>query len=210
MEEEVVKFWESIQKMMKGQDKTILAGTVSEVNEQERTCSLKVDDVTYEDVRLYGLVKAELKGFCFIPKKDSYVLACRIEGSNSLFVTMFTEVDKILLTMGDKVNVAIDATTLSYQNNEVKLSVTGSKVELSATDIVINGGGLGGLVKVKELTAKINALEKEINNLKKAFSSWVPVAMDGGAALKAAVTGWIKKKIKLTKQADYENTKVKH
>ena len=36
--------------------------------------------------------------------------------------------------------------------------------------ITINGGNLGGLVKIQELTNKLNALEDDINSLKQCFS----------------------------------------
>ena len=49
-----------------------------------------------------------------------------------------------------------------------------------AEEVIINGGKLGGLIKVQELTQKLNALESEVNNLKQLFASWVPVKGDGG------------------------------
>jgi len=53
--------------------------------------------------------------------------------------------------------------------------------------IIINGGNNGGLINIESLVEKINAIEKDINNLKDVFSkSWTPVAQDGGAALKTA------------------------
>lgn len=48
-----------------------------------------------------------------------------------------------------------------------------------AEEVIINGGSLGGIVKVQELTQKLNALESEVNNLKQLFASWVPVKGDG-------------------------------
>ena len=75
MEEDVAKFWGKISRMIKDQDKTVLSGTVSSVNEAERTCTVKTGDVEYEDVRLYGIVKGDLKGFCFIPKIGSQTIS---------------------------------------------------------------------------------------------------------------------------------------
>ena len=69
---------------------------------------------------------------------------------------------------------------------------------------------LGGLVKIAELTDKINLLERELNDLKSALGRWTPVKSDGGAALKLAITSWSAKQLSLTRRGDYEDTKVKH
>lgn len=99
--EEIAKFWNNIERMIRDREKTILQGSVTEVNESERTCSVLVGNVVYEDVRLYGVIKADLKGFVMLPKVGSIVMAGRIEESNELFVIMFTEVDKIIYTVED-------------------------------------------------------------------------------------------------------------
>ena len=81
------------------------------------------------------------------------------------------------------------------------------------SDIVsyfIKGGEFGGLVKVIELTEKLNNLESDINDLKQAFTSWTPVTQDGGAALKATAATWSSSILIETQQSDIENEKVKH
>nr|DAT38267.1 MAG TPA: baseplate protein [Caudoviricetes sp.] len=127
MEEDVGKFWSKIFRLIKDHDKTILSGTVSAVNESDRTCTVKVENVEYEDVRLYGIVKGDLKGFCFIPKIGSQVLAGRIGGSNELFIAMFTEVDKAILTIGEKMNLTVEAENYCIQakNTIIRATPTG-------------------------------------------------------------------------------------
>lgn len=68
----------------------------------------------------------------------------------------------------------------------------------------------GGLVKVGDLVAKLNVLESDLNTLKQAFTAWVVVANDGGAALKAASAAWAGQTITETQVADLENDKIKH
>ena len=79
-----------------------------------------------------------------------------------------------------------------------------------AEEVIINGGELGGLIKVQELTKKINTLESEINDIKQVLSNWTPVPNDGGASLKASVASWAGKQLVLTRREDYEDNKVKH
>ena len=77
-------------------------------------------------------------------------------------------------------------------------------------EVIINGGKLGGLIKVQEITQKLNALESEVNNLKQLLASWVPVKGDGGAVLRGLLGSWAGKRLTLSRREDYEDTKVKH
>ena len=79
-----------------------------------------------------------------------------------------------------------------------------------AEEVIINGGKLGGLIKVQEITQKLNALESEVNNLKQLLESWVPVKGDGGAVLRGLLGSWAGKRLTLSRREDYEDTKVKH
>lgn len=103
--------------------------------------------------------------------------------------------------------------------------VSGSSVIISSIDesdemfiemysevesIQFDGGENEGLVKVKELTTRLNTIEKDINDLKTKLSAWVPVASDGGAALKTAITSWFSKKLTETQKKDIQNDKIKH
>ncbi len=84
-------------------------------------------------------------------------------------------------------------------------------VKFSETEkIEFHGGELGGLIKIEELTNKLNAIEQDINTLKSLFSGWVIVPSDGGAALKTAVTTWAGQTLTITKTDDYEDKNITH
>jgi hypothetical protein len=72
-------------------------------------------------------------------------------------------------------------------------------------EIHLNGTNYGGVVKVIELTDKLNALENDINTLKTAFSSWLVVPNDGGAALKTISATWAGSQLTPTQQTEIEN-----
>lgn len=76
-------------------------------------------------------------------------------------------------------------------------------------EIVLNGGTLGGLVKVGELTERLNLIEKDINSLKQALSGWKPSPNDGGSALKTALSSYFSGSLKETQVEDIENERVK-
>lgn len=151
MNEEVSKFWNKIAWLMKEQEKTVFSGTVSAVDEKNRTCSVQVEDVTYEEVRLYGIVQGDLKGFCFIPKTGSHVLVARIGGSNELFVVMFTEVERAVLTIGENVTVTADAENCLLQVGE-------SVVKATEKGLTFVKGGAGLKKTLEELIDAITKL----------------------------------------------------
>jgi len=77
--------------------------------------------------------------------------------------------------------------------------------------ITLNGGEFGGLIKIEELIKHLNTIEKDLNNLKKVFSSsWTPIAQDGGAALKAAAASWAGQQITETQKDDLEDIAIIH
>ena len=78
------------------------------------------------------------------------------------------------------------------------------------TGIYFNGGLLGGLVKLAEMTSRFNDLESLHNTLQSNFSSWTPVPNDGGAALKTILSsGYVVESVPDSQGSDFENEKVK-
>ena len=79
----------------------------------------------------------------------------------------------------------------------------------TAEQIVFDGGHHGGLVLVRELTQSLNALERDINDLKQVLGTWVPQPQDGGASLKSSVMPWANNAVRQTQIKDLENPKIK-
>lgn len=235
--ESVFQFWQNVTRKTKSlMPLQVFAAQVEEVDEKKRTCKVKINDgVSFEDVRLYGLTDEGLKGFCLIPKQDSMVLVSRIDNGNDLYVTMFSEVDKVLGTIGDKTEVAIDEQSLSYKVEEtevalksddiqvktkgVTFTVSDKKVTVDADEIVFNGGENGGLVKIKELTDKINGLIKAFNDHTHAVSTedlvtTATIGVGGVGAVSGIVPAIGQKVAEFEKSPNnlypYEDPKVKH
>jgi len=97
---------DEISKLLNRRLSNAAAGTfdamVMEVDEQKRTCKVKVGNIEYEDVSLFRTEDETLKGFCLIPKIHSLVLVSRIGGSNMLYVSMFSEIVKVIITVNDE------------------------------------------------------------------------------------------------------------
>lgn len=184
---------------------------IKSVDPEKRTCSVVAEATTYDDVLLYAIENKDLKGFVMLPKVDSMVLVDRLGGSNELYVTMFSEADKVILSIGDKVTAEITDAALNYTNDKVTLEIKENIVKLSADSIEFNGATLGGLVKVGALTEKINSL---IDSFNKHIHPGVITSVAGGSGAPATGTpgntGAPSTPATFLNKADYENDKVKH
>lgn len=164
----------------------IQLGTVLEVNEETRTIEVKPynEGAEFVEVPLQAISEGD-KGIVLIPKKESTVVIGLIDKNNAICLG-FSEIEKVL--------VAIEET----------------KLEITKNGVIFNGGDHGGIIKIEEVIKKINALEKEVNDLKTVFSLWVPSPQDGGLTLKTSLATWAGKQMVQTIKTDIENEKVKH
>jgi hypothetical protein len=105
----------------------------------------------------------------------------------------------------------IAVTFVNKSTGFVSLTTEAEKILIDTETFQMNGGEKGGLINVEDLISKLNAIEKDLNNLKKAFASWVPVLSgDGGAALKVLLAQYSGKLFLETKRSEIEDTKVTH
>lgn len=213
--ESILKFWKNIEQKTKQMlPMQVFPAQVKEVDENNRTCTVRVNDnVDLYDVKLYAVTDKDLKGFCLIPATDSQVLVARIANGNDLFVCSFSVVDKVMGTIGDHTSLLVEEEHIQVKTKQVTIDVSEDKVTVDADKedgIIINGGNNKGLVKVDKLTGQLNKIENDINELKTVFKSWTPVAQDGGGALKTAASKWIGSQLTLSKNENYEDTKIKH
>lgn len=227
MSKEIELLRQAFNRRLENMGATTFYAGVKAVDETARTCTVEMEGIPYEGVLLYAVEKAGLKGAVMIPAVGSTVLVSRI-GGERYFVAMFSVVDKIVWTAGekltfssdakgfayvnDKVSFSSDASALSYVNGQVSLKITASGVELSADTITLNGGELGGMIKIKELTAKINALINAFND----HTHQIPmgkVAVTGSASSQSNAAPVdipaITSKHTEVKESDYENIKIK-
>lgn len=188
-----------------GSSASLLVGTVSAVDTETRTVDVEPinEDAPILGVNLQANQEAAV-GVVLFPRKGSYVTVAMLSGYAAGVVVLTEDVESI------EVNIN-DGTKLTITEDGISLNVKdGITLDIDDSAAVFNGGDLGGLIKIKELTDKLNAIEKDINKLKTVFSSWVPAPQDGGAALKGSVSSWASKQLTLSKRGDYEDETVKH
>lgn len=170
MSKEIDEIRRKFNGMMGDMVRNVIQGVVTEVNEDEFTCTVRVDDaVDYFDVRLRGLVDGGLQGFAFIPKAQSVVLVCPIGGSNELFVCQYTEIDKLIFT-----------------DNNLKLTIDTEKLELERDNVTITSDDSSTVIKASDATATVNTdgIELKIGSSTITVTSGGLTLKKGGAGLK--------------------------
>lgn len=177
--------------------RSAMYGTVKAVDEKARTCDVQIGGIVYEGVLLYALEKENLRGPVMVPKSDSTVIVARIDASDRLYVAMFSEIDKVILTLGDRVIMTCD----------------GEQIEASAPRITLNGGDRGGLIDVEQITGKLNDLIDAFNNHTHSIPSG-SVAVTGSATAQSNAAPVTvpppTSKHAGVRRDDYEDTKVLH
>ena len=166
-----------------GSSASLFIGTVSAVDTKTRTVDVEPinEDAPVLGVNLQANQEATL-GVVLFPRVGSYVAVAMLSGYAAGVVVLTEDVESI------EVNIN-DGTKLTITEGGISLAVKdGTTLDIDDSAAVFNGGDLGGLINVADLTDRLNTIEKDINNLKSVMSSWVPVSQDGGAALKSAVT----------------------
>ena len=140
---------------------------VKDVDEQLRVCTVTVGTLIYEEVLLYSTTKEDLKGFVFIPKIGSQVVVGRLQGTDNLFVSQYSEVKKALLTMSDKHSIEMVGTTTTITNDKSTIIVKANEMEIKVGEAVIKGtdkgltlvkGSFGLLKTLNELCDAISKL----------------------------------------------------
>ena len=162
---------------------------VETVDKPKAICTVKLADneeLIYENVRLQAIDDEQDNGFIKYPKVGSSVIIAKIDNTNFYYVSMFSEIEEIVLKINGK---------------EI--------LRITENSVVFNEGIKGSLVEIAKLKAQLNKAEQEITQLKNIFTGWTPVPNDGGAALKAVINSWAAQALAQTTISDLENPNIK-
>lgn len=196
---------ETIRQLAQGGRQSVsLVCTVDAVDKEARTvdCTPLDESAPLLSVNLQAN-QASTFGVVAFPKVGSYVVVGFVADGAAGVVLLTDEVESL------EVVISEDTTRISADKDGVRVLMgEDTGVELKKKGITLNGGTLGGLVKVGELTERLNIIERDINTIKGIFNAWTPVPNDGGAALKGTSTGWSAGTLRETVAGDYENKRV--
>ncbi|MEE0979893.1 MAG: hypothetical protein UH625_10880 [Muribaculaceae bacterium] len=192
-----------IRELAKPDGETVaLVCTVDAVDEKARTidCTPLNEGAPLLGVNLQANQGADY-GLWLYPEVGSFVIVGFV-ADGAAGVVLSTEKIK-------QAEVVIGETSAVIDADGCRIKTANMSADINADDIIFNGGKLNGLVKIDDLTKRLNTIENDINKLKGIMAAWTPVAQDGGAALKTAVADWSADTLLLTKRSDYENEKIK-
>lgn len=136
------------------------------------TCSVQIDDIIIEDIRLRASTKAKSNQMLITPKVGTVAIVGSLTGNfNEMVLLSCDEIDSIL----------------------------------------VNGGALGGLIKIEELKSQLAKITARIDGIISAINNGIPTpGTDGGAALLTTIkTGLATIQDKESFSA-IEDTKIKH
>ncbi|NDW10952.1 hypothetical protein [Dysgonomonas sp. 520] len=157
----------------------VSVGKATNIDKEKRVCDVERDgQPILFNCRLNAVVDSMNSYSVVFPKPDSYVLCLTIGDTDNLVIA-YSEIQEI--------NVKIENTTM-VMNGE---------------DTVFNGGKLGGMVKISELTNKINDFVKIFN------SHTHPVSTTGTASAQTGAASATISQASFFSKSDYENTKIK-
>lgn len=198
---------ETIRQLAQGSRQSVsLVCTVDAVDKTARTvdCTPLDESAPLLGVNLQANQESTF-GVVAFPKVGSYVVVGFVADGAAGVVLLTDEVESV------EVVISGDTARISADKDGVRVLMgDDTSAELMKEGVILNGGGLGGIVKVEQLTEHFNAIENDINELKNIFSAWVAVPQDGGAALSALTANWAGNLLTPTQRGDYENEKVKH
>lgn len=182
----------------------LILANVDSVDEAKRTCVVTSlngkGQTTIENVQLMADVE---DGILLIPSVDSTVIVS-YSTYNQPYISLFSKLEKVLLVAGENnASVQIDEDGLLLEIADTKLLISDGLTQF-------NDGSLGGLVKVINLTQKLNNLENKVNSLLSAYNAHTHIlTLSTGTGTAAPTTSSVPGTLTPTQRGDIENEKVK-
>ena len=167
----------------------VTVGKVSNIDESKRICDISIDeDITLSNCRLNAIIDSYENHLLIVPKDNSMVAFITVGGKlTEPLIIASSEIEKVLLTIG-----------------ESDILIEDGKIEM-------NGGNLGGLIKLQQLESNLDKLKKYVEDLATmASSAMAPMAaLDGGASVATFNTNWGAMQATFSFD-DMEDTKITH
>ncbi|MCD8177315.1 MAG: hypothetical protein LUE98_07785 [Tannerellaceae bacterium] len=190
---------------------------------EEDTCRAKLGDLEIPEIRLSSIFKGAENGILIIPEIGSIILVADLSMGElrDLVAIAYSEIQSIRIRKEDTtiyhdkdtVRIETGKNTFYMDKESTSFSLGESNVRIESGLIRLNSGTNEGLTKVKEVTARLNEIERDINTLKDLWNGWQPVntTLEPDATfLHSTMAAWAVARLTETSQASIENTKVTH
>ncbi len=97
-----------------------LVGSVVSVDKENNTCDVDISGIEIGEVRLQAVIKEDQKGFIIYPAIDSKVMVDQVNSKGVYRVSMYSEVEEVLLKIGDHV-FSINQSGILFEKGEDNL-----------------------------------------------------------------------------------------
>lgn len=198
---------QAIRRLSEAESITCKLCVVDSIDDKARTIDVTPLDDTAPILGVQLQANTSLSGGVVIyPKQGSHVAVAMTDSTTAVVIST-SEVDKIEIAVCEDA----DTVTMTISNGNITLENDGGRLTISTDDkIMLNDGSHGGLVKIQELTDKINELVTAFNN----HTHTIPTIVTNGSpttqtAVQVAVPAPMSKAKRLNK-SDYENTNITH
>lgn len=145
-------------------------------------------------------------GLCLFPEPGSHVVVGFVADGAAGVVLLTEKIESAEIVIGNS-SAVMDADGLRFDIGDIS-------AHIDKNAVTFNGGDLGGLVKVQDLTNKLNELTRTVNALVTSYNAHIHVTTATvGAGSVLGVISPITEQAEaaaLFNRADYENEKVKH
>lgn len=147
---------EIIKQIVGDQSTPVIVCTVNSVDKNTRTvdCSPINEDAPLLGVNLQANQQCNY-GLCIFPEVGSYVVVAPGRDTTSGVVIITEKIEAVEIVIGDT-SAVMDA-------DGVRINVGDISAHIDKSTVTFNGGNLGGLVKIQELTDKINEFINTFN-----------------------------------------------
>lgn len=95
------QFYQALKEIASSPDS--LVGTVVSVDKENNTCDVDISGIELGEVRLQAVIKEDQKGFIIYPAIESNVMVDQVNKNGVYRVSMYSEVEEVLLKVGDHV-----------------------------------------------------------------------------------------------------------
>jgi hypothetical protein len=165
---------------------SMLLCTVESVDLDSRTCTCaNITGTAVADVLDAQLMAEVDDGVLHVPTINSTVIVVMSKYAPP-YVAMFSELDRIYTVVGNSV------------------------IDVTPGKITLNDGAFGGLVKVIDLTSKLNALENKVNALITAHNTHVHGGVTFGSDSTTTTPSQVPGQLTPTERSEIENTTIIH
>jgi hypothetical protein len=188
-------------------------------DEEKNTCSVEtLDNKSIIHKVLFSGYRGAQYGLFLVPKIGS-VVTINYYSKDEAYIATPAELERVKLIYkpaddinGVSIDIIKEKILIEWPESEegTTVEISEEQILVNSEETIFNGGELLGMVKVEEMTARLNDLESLWTQIQMDFNTWVPVPMDGGAALKATLSAGILAQIVPNSQVgDFENEKIK-